>query len=116
MTKTNNSQHKKRTCRIVDFAVPADHRVKKCVDAVRKLKTVEHEIYSDIYCNWCSWYSHQTGGLGNNRTSKNHPIYSNVKIGKKIENSAEDLWRLVGVFFFFLLVWDVIYRQVSSGL
>ena len=57
---------KKRTCRILNFAVPADHRV-KLKESEKKdntstlpgnLKTVEHEI--DVYtnCNWCSWYSH----------------------------------------------------------
>ena len=28
MTRLNNNQQKKRTCKIVDFAVPADHRIK----------------------------------------------------------------------------------------
>ena len=77
---------KKRAGRIVDFAVPADYRVKlkesekkdKYLDLVKQLKkknkkkttTAEHE--RDVYtnCNWCSWYSHQkinkeTGGAGN---------------------------------------------------
>ena len=55
---------KKRTGRIVDFDLPADHKVKlkenekrdKYYDLARGLKKpVEHE--SDIYtnCNWCSW-------------------------------------------------------------
>ena len=55
---------KKRTCKTVDFAIPADHRVKlkenekknKYLDIAKELKkTMEHE--SDIYtnCNWCSW-------------------------------------------------------------
>ena len=59
---------KKRTCRIVDFAVPEDYRLKlkeskkrdKYHDLARQLKkTVQHK--SDLYstCNWCSWYSHQ---------------------------------------------------------
>ena len=41
----------KRTCKIVDFAVPADHRIKlkecekkdKYFDLARELKTTEHE-------------------------------------------------------------------------
>ena len=54
----NNQQQKKRTCRIVDFAVPGDLRVKleesekkgKYLDLARELKkTVEHE--SDDYTN-----------------------------------------------------------------
>ena len=28
MTRPSKSQQKKRTCQIMDFAVPADHRVK----------------------------------------------------------------------------------------
>ena len=28
MTRLNNNQQKKRICKIVDFAVPADHRIK----------------------------------------------------------------------------------------
>ena len=61
--------HKKeRNCKIVDFAVPTDHRIKlkenkkkdKYLNLARELKkTVEHE--SDNYTNhdWCFWYSHQ---------------------------------------------------------
>ena len=67
-TKPSNNQKKKRTCRIVDFKVPADHGVKlnesekkdKYLDLAGELKkTVSHG--SDVYTtwNWCSWYSHQ---------------------------------------------------------
>ena len=52
----------------MDFAVPADHRVKlkenekkdKYLDLAKERKiTVEYE--SDVYTNykWCSWYSHE---------------------------------------------------------
>ena len=71
---------KERTCRTVDFAVPADHRVKlkesekkdKYLDLARGLKKQGSDGYT--YCNWCSLYSHKrigigTGGLGNERTS-----------------------------------------------
>ena len=53
---------KPRTCRTVDFAVPADHRVKfteskkkdKYQDIARKLKKIiEHESDGDTNCNWC---------------------------------------------------------------
>ena len=58
----------KRICKIVDFAVPADHRVKlkeskkenKYLDLARELnKTVEQE--SDLYtnCNRCPWHTHR---------------------------------------------------------
>ena len=47
-----------------------------------------------------SWYSHQkigirTVGLGNKRTSGDHPNYSIVKIGWNTEKSPGDLNRLV---------------------
>ena len=86
---------KKRTCRIVDFAVPANHRVKqkeikkkkrkkkgdKYLDLARELKkttTMEHQRDGETNCNWCTWYSHQrigtgTGRLENKRTSGDHP-------------------------------------------
>ena len=46
MTRTSDSQQKNRTCRIVDFAVLADHRVElkeskkkdKYLDLARELK------------------------------------------------------------------------------
>ncbi len=60
---------------------------------------MEHE--SDIYTtyNWCSWYSHRrmikwTGGLGNKRTSGDHPNYSIIEINQDIEESPRDLKRL----------------------
>ena len=55
-----------RICKIVDFDVPTDHRIKlkecekkdKYLDLARELKkTMEHE--GDMYtnCNWCVWNS-----------------------------------------------------------
>ena len=55
---------KKRTCRIVDFAVPVDHRVNlkesekrdECLDlAIELKKTLEHEGDGETNCGWCSW-------------------------------------------------------------
>ena len=101
-----NNNKKKRTCKTVNIAVPTDHRMKlkerekdKYLDLAWELKkTVKHE--SDFYTisNWCSWYSHRrigtgTGGLGNKRTSGEHPNYSNVEISQKIEKSPGDLKR-----------------------
>ena len=56
--------------RIVDFAVPADHRVKLkeielrgCLYLARQpKKTVEHESDGDTNCKWRTWYSHQRIG------------------------------------------------------
>ena len=57
---------KERTWKIVDFAVPADHRIKlkecekkdKYVDLARELKkTMEHAGDNYTNCNWCVWNS-----------------------------------------------------------
>ena len=57
---------KKRICKIVDFAVPADHRIKlkeyekndKYIDLAGELKkTVEYEGNNYTNCDWCFWYS-----------------------------------------------------------
>ena len=82
----------------VDFTVSADHRVKmkenkkrdKYLDLVRELKKkkkrMEHEGDSDTNCNCRAWYSHWRvvigiGGLGDKKTSGDHPNYSIVEIG-----------------------------------
>ena len=100
--------NKKRTYWIVNFAVPADHRVNlkeiekkdKYLDLARELKkTVEHESDGDTNCNWCSWYSHQridkgTGGLGKKRTSGDHPNYSIIEFIQNTLESSGNLRRL----------------------
>ena len=57
----------KKTCKIVDFAVPADHRIKlkecekedKYLDLAREFKkTVKHAGDNYISCNWCIWNSY----------------------------------------------------------
>ena len=57
---------KKRPCKIVDFAVPADHRMKlkecekkdKYLDLATELKkTMEHAGENYTNCNWCVWNS-----------------------------------------------------------
>ena len=60
-----NKKKKKRTCKIVDFAVLPDHRIKrkesekkdKYLDLARELKkkTMEHEGDDYTYCDWCTW-------------------------------------------------------------
>ena len=63
---SNNQQQKKRNCKIVDSAVPADHRIKlkecekkdKYLDLARELKkTMEHAGDNYTNCNWCVWNS-----------------------------------------------------------
>ena len=67
-TRPNNyQQQKKRTCKIVDFAVAAYHRIKmkktekkyKYLDHARKMKkkTIEHADDNYTNCDWCVWYS-----------------------------------------------------------
>ena len=99
---------KERTRRIVDFAVPVDHRVKlnecekrdKCHNLARELKkTVEYERDDHTNCNWCFWYSHQkigtrTGGLGNKRTGRDCLNYYIIEISQNTEKSPGDLRRL----------------------
>ena len=56
--------NKKRICKIVDFAVLADHRIKlkeckkkdKYFDLARELKkTMQHEGDNYTNCDWCFW-------------------------------------------------------------
>ena len=84
--KKKKKEEKKRTCKIVDFTVLADYRIKlkesemkdKYLELVRELKkTMEYESDNHTYCDWCFWYCHQriikgTGGLGNERISGDH--------------------------------------------
>ena len=60
MTRLSDSQQRKRTCWIVDFAIPVDHRVKlkesemrdEYLDLARELKkTMKHEGHSDTNYN-----------------------------------------------------------------
>ena len=63
----NNQQQekKKRICKIVDFAVPADHglNLKECeknvkyLDLARELEHVEHESDDCANCDWCFWHN-----------------------------------------------------------
>ena len=88
----NNQQKKKKKKenlqKIVDFAVPADHRkqLKECkkkdkyLDLARELKkkTVEHENDDYANCDWCFWHSNEriikgSGGFGSWRTSGDRP-------------------------------------------
>ena len=94
---------KERTFRIMNFAVPADHRIKlkesekkdKYLDLAWELKkTVEHEIDDLTNCKWCSWYSHQRIGTRTEGFGNNYLNYSIIEIGQNSEKSPEDLRRL----------------------
>ena len=95
----------------MDFAVPADDRVKlkenekkdKYLDLAREFKkklwNMKVTIVIILYCNWCSWYSHQrigskTGKVGNRRTSGDDPNYRITKISQNTEKSPRSLRRL----------------------
>ena len=93
---------KNRTCKILDFAVPANHGIKleksekkgKYLDFAWELKkttTMEHD--GDNYTNpdWCFCYSHQrnikgTGGLGRWSRRGDHP---NCSIFGKVQNTEK---------------------------
>ena len=103
----NKKKKKMKTFRFVNFAVPADHRVelKKAKRKMRNLdfagelkKIMGHESDGDTNYNWCNRYSHRridtgTGGLGNKRTSGNHPNSSIFEINYN-SKSPGDLRRL----------------------
>ena len=99
-----NKNKKKGNCQIVDFAIPADHRVKikenkksdKYLVLARELKTMKHENDGD---NWCAQNNPQRLGKGterlrNQRTSGDHPDYSIIKISQNTEKSPGDLLSL----------------------
>ena len=79
----------------MDFAVPADHRVKlkerekrnRYLDLANELKkSTEHESDSDTNFNWRDQYSFQKIGTGdreirNTRMSADDPNYCNVENG-----------------------------------
>ena len=57
---------------------------------------MDYESDSDTNCNWGARYSHQrvgtgNGGLGNKRTSGEHPNDSFIKIGQNTEKIPGDL-------------------------
>ena len=99
MVYINNNNKKKRTCKIVDFAIPADRRVglnesekkDKYLDLAREVeKTVKDESDNYTNCNWCSWYSHQKIYKA---TRGDHPIYCIIKMSQNTEKSPGDLRR-----------------------
>ena len=107
LIRINKKKKKERTCRIVNFAVPLDHRVKlkenekkdKYLNFAWELKKLWNMKVSYTNCNWCYWYSHQriikgTGGLGNKRTSGDHPNYYIIEISQNTEKSQGDLLSL----------------------
>ena len=60
----DNQQKKKKICKIVDFAVPADHRRKlkeyekndKYQDLARELIKLWNMKVTITNCDWCFWH------------------------------------------------------------
>ena len=101
------NDNKKRTCQIVDFAVPADHWGKlkesekkdKYLDLARELTKMWNMKVSVIPIVIGTFLSHQriikgTGGIGNKRTSGDHPNYYIIENGQNTEMSPGNLRRL----------------------
>ena len=85
-------------------------------------KTVEYENDDNTNCNWCSLCSHhrisrRNWGLGNKRTSGDHPNYCIIEIGQNTEKSLGDLRRLavtqtpVRNHQLIMLVWKTLRRE-----
>ena len=99
---------RKSACRIVDFTVPADCRVKlkesEKIDTYLNIaselkKTMEHENDNDTNCNWCVRYNHQRidkgyEEFGNKWMSGYYPNYSSIKISHNTVKSPRGLRRL----------------------
>ena len=92
---------KKKTCRLTDFAVPANHRVKiKDSEKINKYldfaedfkKSWGHESKGNLSCSWYGWNAPQRHGqgtiaIGNQRKNQDHPDNSIVEIGQNIQNN-----------------------------
>ena len=95
---------KKRTCKIVNFAVPADHRIKlkecekkdKYLDLGRELKKLWNMQVTiiPIVIGAFGTVTKGTRGLGSWRTSGDHPNDSIIENGQNTKKSPGDLRRL----------------------
>ncbi len=88
-------KNKKRNCKIVDFAVPADHRIKlkerekkdKYLDHARELKKLWNMQVTIIPI--------VIGGLGSWRMDGDHPNDRIIENGQNTKKSPGDLRRFV---------------------
>ena len=98
----NKKKKKKRTCRIVGFAVPTDPRAKlKESEKKDKYQGLERELknYGTWKWRWCRlWLARSvrspkdsTGirNFGNMTTSRDHPNHSIVDIGQNTKSPGE---------------------------
>ena len=104
----NQQQKKKRTCKIVDFAVPADHRIKlkecekkdKYLDLTWELKKLCNMRVTIVPIEIGSLGTVTKGLLkglddwGSWQSSGDHPNDSIIENGQNIEESPGDLRRL----------------------
>ena len=89
----------------MDFAVPADHRLKKWKKLKREIstytllenwKTMQDKNDGDKNCTWCPRYSHQRIGkgtkrIGNKSRSGDHPLLRSARILKRVLKTWRDL-------------------------
>ena len=98
---------KKRICKIVGFAVPADYRIKlkkdKYLDFAKELKKLWKVTIMPIVIGAFGTVTKgllkgledlEIGGLGSWRTSGNYPNYIIIENGQNPEESSGDLKRL----------------------
>ena len=102
------NQKKMRTCQLVDFPFPADHGAKlkeskkwdKYLELAREQKKLWNmkvkviAIVIGALVTVTKRIDKGTRGLGNKRTSGDHPNDSIIKIGQNAEKSPGDLRRL----------------------
>ena len=104
-TRPYNNQQKKRTCNIVDFAVPADHKIKlkeyekkyKYLDLTKELKKLWNMKVTIIPIVIGAFGTVTKGllkGLENKRMGGDHPNYYIIENGQNTEKSPGDLRRL----------------------
>ena len=95
----NKKKKKKKICKVVDFAVPVDHRIKlketekkdKYLDLARELKkTMEHVGDNFTNCDWCFWH----GRFRSWRPSGDHANHSITKNCQNTDKIPGDLRRL----------------------
>ena len=101
-----NNKKKKRTCKIVDFAVPADHSIKlkeremkdKYLDLTRELKKNygiwRWRLYQSLLGAFGTITKGLLKGLEGLEVGGRHPNYSIVENGQNTEKSPRDLWKL----------------------
>ena len=88
-----------RTRKIVDFAAPADNRIKlkekekrdKYLDIAMELKKTIIPVLTGAFGTVTKWLLKGTGGLGNKSTSGDHRNYHIIENGQNTKKSLGDL-------------------------